>query len=107
VSVLWHSLAAVKLTATPQRWATIEKETYAAIRSLQKFKHWIFANTVTLYSDHNPITFLTETTPKSSKLMRWALSFQEYWTLFFVIENVFTTLQPIVLAVVSARDDGR
>jgi len=66
------AFASCKLTATQQRWATIEKETYAALWSLQKFKHWIFGNTVTLYSDNNPITFLTETTPKSSKLMRWA-----------------------------------
>jgi len=70
------TFASCKLTATQQRWAMIEKEAYAALWSLQKFKHWIFGNTVTLYSDHNPITCLTETTPKSSKLMRWALALQ-------------------------------
>ena len=41
-------------------------------------EHWIFARTVTLHSDHNPITFLTEAVPKSSKLMRWALAVQEF-----------------------------
>jgi len=41
-----------------------------------------FGNTVTLYSDHKPITFLTETGPKSSKLMRWALALQEFDVIF-------------------------
>jgi len=76
------AFASCKLTATQQHWATIEKEAYAALWSLQKFKHWIFGKTVTFYSDHNPITFLTETTPKSSKFMRWALALQESDVIF-------------------------
>jgi transposase InsO family protein len=72
------AFASCKLTPTQQRWATIEKEAYAALWSLNRFKHWIFGRTVTLHSDHNPITFLTEAVPKSSKLMRWALAVQEF-----------------------------
>ena len=72
------AFASAKLTKTQQGWSTIEKEAYAALWSLQKFKQWIFGNTVTLHSDHNPITFLTETTPKSAKLMRWSLAIQEF-----------------------------
>jgi len=82
VSVLWLSLAASSHATTQQRWATMKKEAYAALWSLQKFKHWIFGNTVTLYSDYNPINFLTETTPKSSKFMRWALTLQEFDVFF-------------------------
>ena len=29
-------------------------------------------------SNHNPITFLTETAQTSAKLMRWALAIQEF-----------------------------
>ena len=76
------TLASSKLTATQQNWATIEKEAYSALWSLHKFRHWIFGKRVTLYSDHNPITFLTQTTPKSSKLMRWALTIQEFEVVF-------------------------
>ena len=76
------AFASNKLTPTQQRWATIEKEAYAALWSLQKFKHWIFGSKVTLHSDHNPITFLTDTTPKSSKLMRWALALHEFDIVF-------------------------
>ena len=70
--------ASAKLSSTQQRWATIEKEAYAALWSLQKFKHWLYGTSVTLYSDHNPITFLTQTTSKSAKLVRWSLALQEF-----------------------------
>ena len=33
---------------------------------------------VTIHSDHNPLLYLTESAPKSSRLMRWALTLQEY-----------------------------
>jgi RNase H-like domain found in reverse transcriptase/Reverse transcriptase (RNA-dependent DNA polymerase) len=72
------AFASSKLSETQQRWATIEKEAYAALWALQKYKYWLYGRSVILYSDHNPITFLTETTPKSSKLMRWHLALQEF-----------------------------
>jgi phospholipid-translocating ATPase len=84
------AFASAKLTETQQRWAIIEKEAYSALWGLQKFKHWLFGTVVTLYSDHNPITFLTETTPKSSKLVRWSLALAEFNVVFryrHVIEN--------------------
>jgi len=84
------AFASTKLTETQQRWAIIEKEAYSALWGLQKFKHWLFGTVVTLYSDHNPITFLTETTPKSSKLVRWSLALAEFNVVFryrHVIEN--------------------
>ena len=72
------AFASNKLTATQQRWSTIEREAYASLWALQKYKYWIFGTHIILYSDHNPITFLTESTPKSSKLMRWSLALQEF-----------------------------
>ena len=67
-----------KLNQTQQLWSTVEKETYATIWALKQFRNWIFGKPVTVYTDHNPITFLTEAVPKSAKLMRWALAIQEY-----------------------------
>jgi hypothetical protein len=72
------AFASSKLTSTQQRWSTIEREAYASLWALQKYKHWIFGTRIILYSDHNPVTFLTEATPKSSKLMRWSLALQEF-----------------------------
>jgi len=71
-----------KLTPTQRNWATVEKEAYAALTALQKFRMWIFGAPVTVYSDHNPLTYLTDVAPKSAKLMRWALALQEYQVTF-------------------------
>lgn len=67
-----------KLNPTQTKWSTIEKETFATIWALKKFRKWIFGKPVVLYTDHNPITYLTDAAPKSAKLMRWALAIQEY-----------------------------
>jgi hypothetical protein len=72
------AFASCKLTPTQRNWATIEKEAFAVIWGLNKFKQWIFGTKVTVYSDHNPLVYLTETVPKSSKLVRWALALQEF-----------------------------
>jgi len=46
--------------------------------ALQKYINWIFDAEVVVHSDHNPITYLTEASPKNAKLMRWALEIQEF-----------------------------
>ena len=67
-----------KLNETQRNWATVEKEAYAALRALQRVKQWVFGCKVTVFSDHNPLTYLTESAPKSSKLLRWSLALQEF-----------------------------
>ena len=46
--------------------------------ALQKYRNWIFGAEIIIYSDHNPISYLTEASPKSAKLMRWNLAIQEF-----------------------------
>ena len=72
------AFASNKLTPTMQHWSTVEREAYAAIWGLQKYKQWIFFTRVILVSDHNPLTFLVDSIPKSAKLMRWSLALQEF-----------------------------
>ena len=72
------AFASVKLTPTQRNWATVEKEAFACIWALKKYHRWLFRNKVTIYSDHNPLTFLAQASSHSSKLMRWALALQEY-----------------------------
>jgi len=72
------AFASQKLTPTQKAWSTIEKEAYASIWALDKFRGWIFGQSVTLYSDHNPLTYISESATKSSKLMRWYLALQQY-----------------------------
>ena len=67
-----------KLNGTQKAWATVHKEAYAILAALKKFRHWVFGAEIHDYSDHNPLTFLTESAPKSAKLMRWCLALQEF-----------------------------
>ena len=46
--------------------------------AVKKYKSWLYLSKVVIHSDHNPITYLTETAPKSSKLMRWSLALAEF-----------------------------
>ena len=45
---------------------------------LRKFRNFVFATEVTIFSDHNPLVYLRECAPKSAKLTRWALGLQEF-----------------------------
>jgi len=64
------AFASCKLTQTQQIWAIIEKEAYACLWAQHKFTHWIFGSQVVIYSDHEPLSFLTETAPKQSCSVR-------------------------------------
>ena len=68
----------MKLNDTQRPWSTIEREAFATLSCLQKYRSWLFGSKVTIHSDHNPLLYLTESVPKSSRLMRWALALQEY-----------------------------
>jgi len=72
------AFTSLKLNKTQRGWATVEKEAYAALSALRKFRNWVWGSKVTVLSDHNPLTYLTESAPKSAKLMRWALALQEF-----------------------------
>jgi len=43
------------LTSAQKNWATFEREAYAVLVAVNKFKHWFFGSKVTIHSDHNPI----------------------------------------------------
>jgi hypothetical protein len=70
--------ASQKFNSSQANWATIEKEAYAVIWALQKYRSIIFGAEITVYVDHNPLTYLVETAPKSAKLTRWLLALQEF-----------------------------
>ena len=70
--------ASQRLTSTQNAWSTVEKEAYAVIWAVTKFRTIVFGAQITVYSDHNPLRFLAECAPKSAKLTRWALALQEF-----------------------------
>ena len=72
------TFASQKLNNTQRGWSTVEKESYAAMWTLQKYRNWLFAAKIVIFCDHNPVVYLTEACSKSAKLMRWALAIQEF-----------------------------
>jgi len=72
------AFASQKLTDTQAAWATIEKEAYAVIWALNRFRNLIFGSLVSVYCDHNPLQYIRQCAPKSARLLRWALALQEF-----------------------------
>jgi hypothetical protein len=74
------AFASAKLNPTQSRWSAIERESYSCLFALKTFDVYIFGSEVDLITDHNPLTYLVNCTPKSPKLERWILGLQR-WSL--------------------------
>ena len=73
------AFSSTKLNATQSSWSTIERERGVCSTSgLEEVQKLVFGTDVCVYSDHNPLLYLTESVPKIAKLMRWALALQEF-----------------------------
>ena len=69
-----------KLDPCKSRWSCIEREAYACLHSLKVFDFFIYGSEVLLITDHNPLIYLAQCTPRSPRLERWILGLQR-WTL--------------------------
>lgn len=69
-----------KFNAYQLNYSTIEKETLALILALQHFEVYVSCGNgpVTIYTDHNPLTFLTTLKSPNQRLIRWALFLQAF-----------------------------
>lgn len=61
-------------------YSTIEKEALALLLALQHFDVYVGSTNrpVTVYTDHNPLVFLSRMYNHNQRLMRWALFIQDY-----------------------------
>jgi hypothetical protein len=57
------SFASSKLSGAQLSWAAVEKEAYAVIWALKKLRTCIFGSHITIFSDSNPLSFLTSIYP--------------------------------------------
>nr|XP_046250447.1 uncharacterized protein LOC124062051 isoform X4 [Scatophagus argus] len=68
-----------KFNAYQLNYSVIEKETLALIWALQHFDVYVGSSIpLTVYTDHNPITFLNSVRCPNRRLMRWMLYLQAY-----------------------------
>ena len=63
------AFASQKLSGPQTAWATIEREAYAVIWALNRFRDIVYGTKVTVYCDHNPLQYVRECAPKSAKLL--------------------------------------
>lgn len=66
------------LSQTEENYSTIEKELLAIVWACKYFRPYLFGNKFTLYTDHQPLTYIFNMKDPSSKLVRWRLSLEEY-----------------------------
>ena len=76
------AFASAKLSGAQPTWASVKKEAFAVVWSLNKFRAWIFGEPITIFADCNPLTYLTASAPKSAKPTRWVLVLQEFHIAF-------------------------
>ncbi|GFR69192.1 Pol polyprotein [Elysia marginata] len=69
--------AARRLLDREVNYAIIEKECLAIVFALQKFSHYLLQPFI-VQSDHRPLSFLKQNKSRNARLMRWALSIQQY-----------------------------
>ena len=67
-----------KLDKTKQAYAVIEREAYSLIFALKLFSWIIHGSRILVYSDHDPLQYITKSAPVSAKLMRWSIALQQF-----------------------------
>ena len=69
-----------KLNRHQKNYSTIEKECLALVLALQHFDVYVTSSHISLvvFTDHNPLTFLSKIKNKNQRLVRWSLLLQNY-----------------------------
>ena len=75
--VAYHS---AKFNCHQKNYSTIEKELLAIIQAVQRFECYLNPGHqgLSIYTDHNPLTFLNRNKFSNQRLLRWSLLLQPY-----------------------------
>jgi len=66
------------LTGAERKWCSEEKECFAMLQALKRFRRYVYGRQVTLLTDCKALVYLQNHRDTSTKLGRWSLYFQEY-----------------------------
>lgn len=74
------SYFSMKLKSPQKNYSTVELETLALVKSLEKFQCYLYNHPrpIRIFTDHNPLTFLHKMQNTNQRLLRWALFLQQY-----------------------------
>lgn len=67
-----------KFNKHQMNYSVIEKETLALVLALQHFHVYVSSGPVVVFTDHNPLTFLSSLQSPNRRVVRWALFLQSY-----------------------------
>ena len=69
-----------KFNKHQKNYSTIEKECLALILAIEHFEIYVSSckNPIMVYSDHNPLKFISRMKNKNQRLMRWNIYLQRY-----------------------------
>ena len=66
------------LTPTQGRWPIIEREAWAIIHAVRKFKPYLFGTEFIIRTDHKPLEYLFRSEIKNVKVQKWAMELGQY-----------------------------
>ena len=82
ISSILHPVAffSAKLNKHQKQYSTIEKEALSLILAVKKFQCYLQSSAVPIkvFTDHNPLAFIQKAKLQNQKILRWALTLQEY-----------------------------
>jgi hypothetical protein len=70
--------ASRRLLDRETRYSTVERECLGLVWAVDKFHRYLFGRHFFVETDHKPLTYLTKSNTSNGRLMRWALSLQDY-----------------------------
>ena len=72
------AFASRKLLDRETRYATIERECLGIVWTIGRFQRYLWGKEFALQTDHKPLQYLTATSYKNPRIMRWSLMLQEF-----------------------------
>ena len=67
-----------KLSEQQCRWSASERECFAIVYALGKFRPYLLGSKFTLYTDHKPLSSLFVSSMKNARIQRWSVMLSEY-----------------------------
>ena len=65
--------ASQQLKPAERKYATVEKEAFAVVFAIDKFRHYLLDKPFTVISDHRPLQWLQDQKDNNGRLGRWAI----------------------------------
>jgi hypothetical protein len=82
-----------KLNEAKEKYSTYDKEFYAIIQALKKWKHYLIPKEFVLYSDNHALQFVTQQEKLNQRHVKWVEYMQNFT---FVIKHISGTANKVV-----------